>query len=276
MPDNLVTAARAFIGLAKGLQIPNGPTKDTMPDKLQKSKGGLSDCLRGLAEFIDQHQDMVAVAANNDLLARLRGEDAKDLAGLVINIAIGDADMSAIKLREALKVKGTNVFEAMALALKNIARDQKVKLQDNNRQFGGDDEPRRPDKWQEQREKENNTGTWAESLNTPPPGVPDVSNEDIRKSAKEFDKTGQPINDKDIKKSAQDGPGEFIPSRQEKSAYERSEDDDRAGSEYLRQQANQNAEIQKYYNLISDLSGMFNATLGKILGEKASIAAAVR
>jgi hypothetical protein len=257
MTDDLAQSAQALLAQFKDTRLPPGSLTDAMPDKLQQGKG-FRNLLQGLAEFIDHNQEFVSVDGNKALLARLRAEDGIDIGELLVNAAMGDAGKA--QLEAALSIRGQSVLDLLRRAVKTIGRDKQVTLEDNIRQAKGDDAPPPPPtREQERRDKERDKDTWHESKHAQPGEGPDISAEDIRKSADEHDKSFGP-DENVIRRAAQEGAKEFRPPTSDKTEYERQEDT--MGLDYLRQQSDAQRQVQAYYDLLQKLKGAFESHLG--------------
>jgi hypothetical protein len=126
----LVQAARDFMQRLKDIHVPAGEPFDALSAPL-RAKPGPRTALAAVAEFIDLRQELAAIDANKKLLERLRGKDGHNIIDDIGTLTFASQDELAAKevlLREALTIRGKNAFEAMNLAVRNIARDKSIQL----------------------------------------------------------------------------------------------------------------------------------------------------
>ena len=218
-PPPPVASARTVMKILKDAVPPPGNIRAALPDALRNTKG-LRVILAAMAEFIETHQEGAALSANKTLLERLKAKDGRGIADQIAELTFASPDEIPEKtrlLRETLTLRDRNLFEAMNLAVRNIARDHGLHMDDAQGKLRG-------------RSAKDDKDTWAEFLHKGPDAG--ISDEDIRKAALGFDKAG--IDDAAIKDSANFGKGEFKADDAHLSDYERGEKSDVSGRQYIR------------------------------------------
>lgn len=254
-------SAREFIKKVKKMPVPRGKTRDTMlPAVLEKSPLA---ALAAVIEFIELNQELMSIDANKPVLDRMRGENG--VMNIVTELAIGPSpeNLPGIerKLQAALEIRGVNVWEMLEMAIKNIARDQKIQLE---REELHDDERGKPPvrpvdgKCDEMADQ----GTWRENLHRGP--QPDISDADVRRAAEQHDKDAAPPNEQDIRRSAQQvGDKPFRPDARDLTEYERMERRGIGDDDFHHEQFQARHETQAYYTLVRRIRAAFDNTLGK-------------
>jgi|GEM_PF-4795440 len=129
-----------------------------------------------------------------------------------------------------------------------------MQLDDNDAQQWGEPDPN--DRKRGSSQEHRDAGTWAESIHKD--DKPKISDEDVRRGAKENDKTGGGVDEGGIKKSAQDGPKDFELTGDHRTEYEKGEDKNDA---YFIEQGVEIREIRDYAKMAQRLTRAYRQTM---------------
>jgi len=265
-------AAQAFLRATAKIPLPtHGKVADFLSDR--QPKMGVNITMRGIAEMIGMLQDSAMEHSNKELLERLRDlcekkardaagnekEDPYNAMGAIFNVAYpGDDGLGAVQMQElqaAMRHNGRPIFDEMMRVINDIAINKKLEI-DGGIDDMIDDPDRKP-------EPEGPATGWRASLKDD--DRPAIDNRSIEKSAGQFDEHQPPVNDKDIKRSAEAG-NEFRITDEHRSEYERGEG--MGGLDHLRELRDEESELNQYASLCRQLQKAYDETLGTCLDLK--------
>jgi len=221
-----------------------------------------------IALFIEQNQERLC-HSNDNLLARLRGEDGFGIADILGEITKIEKEEDLPQLRKlkgklswalTLEEKRTTVplLDKLNLVINNIIIDKRKQLEGTDAHRYGLDDDRHDD---ENDRRKKDKGSWRESIHDP--DKPDVRDDTYRQNAGEFDKTHNPLDDKTIKKSANDGKDDFKPSDADKTPFDDFEEN--SGHKYLTDEEKVWREYQAFARLVKALTSNMNLKLGEVM-----------